>query len=117
MTELTGKLNGVDIVFIAHGGGVYTTVVPKQVTGIYILELKVTKGDWADSYSNMFVRIDFDRLNARFLDPRFKWAEGDQKNYGYRELEETLKTSEVSCITCCECIHSYTINEISCRGC
>lgn len=93
--KLRGKINGVDIALIHQGFGVYTAVIPRQVTGIYIVELHVEDNGWVDSFSHVFVRVDFRSMQVKFLNSAYTWTEGDT-SYGFRAIETPIAMKPIN---------------------
>lgn len=95
--RLIGKVNGVDIILNLLSDNVYSTIIPRHITGVYIVELHlINDNGFIDTYSNIFVRIDFQNMIIRILNTDFTWIEGKISTYGYKETKTSFYWNDTS---------------------
>jgi hypothetical protein len=82
--RLIGYIDGVEITFDFYPPNTFKAEIPKRLDGTYIVQLRAIDSAGNESnYSNVFIRIDFEKLNIQVLPLNFEY----KNNEGY-EIQE-----------------------------
>ena len=114
--QLLGKVNGVEIHFDFYPPNQFRGDVPKNLTGVYIIQLQcIDDGGNTAEYANMFIKIDFDRLKVTVL-PETYVDKINATNFDVGAMKSNVsdyRTSEVSsCFNPVARVSTYTYKEL-----
>lgn len=111
--KLVGYIDGVEISFIFSPPNQFKSIIPKKLSGIYIVELHaIDDAGNQNNYTNMLITIDFDKLTFNILKQDFLSNENkndfynaqSKKNfitieketsYGYKNLQPNYRVKEL----------------------
>lgn len=102
--QLIGYIDGIEVNFDFIPPDKFTAEIPKKMSGVYIVELHaIDAAGNTSSYSNIFIKIDFQNLKVEML----------QLNYDHKNNNEENKFNELECeFRSLELKNPYTCNEI-----
>ncbi|QZY56721.1 PF13754 domain-containing protein [Crassaminicella profunda] len=86
--KLIGYIDGVEVKFDFNPPNQFKAIIPKQLDGIYVLELHVIdQAGNRTNLTNMIVTIDFDKLMFEILEENYS-DQMLEKDYSNRNLEK-----------------------------
>lgn len=112
MVNLIGYVKGVEISFDFYPPNTYKGIIPKQVDGRYIVELRaIDEAGNISGTTDTFILIDFDKLEYKVIEESYKSIleddkyskeeialftdHSDRKKYEYDVLRRTYEVKEV----------------------
>lgn len=103
--RLIGYIDGIEVNFDFIPPDKFTAEIPKKLNGVYIVELHaIDDAGNATSYSNIFIKIDFQNLKVEILPLKHEHKNSDEE-IEFKEIEYKYRNSEID--------NSYIYNEIT----
>lgn len=103
--KLKGYIDGVEVSFDFYPPNLWKAIIPRKLTGTYILQLKVIDSAGNETnFSDLFICIDFRNMKFEILGKRYDFREKDEE-YLCIKLENNQETDAIP--------NSYVYNEIS----
>jgi hypothetical protein len=86
--RLVGLVEGVEVSFYLTAPNTFTATVPKQLDGTYIIELHLfDDAGNQTNYANVFIKIDFSKMEIQVLPKSYQYTLQDQPDYLHREIK------------------------------
>jgi hypothetical protein len=110
--RLVGYVDGVEVKFDFTPPNTFTAIIPKQLDGIYILQLHaIDESGNQTNYSNIFVNIDFQKMSFRVLDENYPYKI-DENEILSIESGSDFHFSDIPCILFREITSGYSYREV-----
>lgn len=87
--KLIGHVDGVEIRFDFYPPNLFRAIIPKHLTGKYVLELKAI--DEAGNYdfkTNIFIHVDFQSMSFRILENKYVFNANEDKLWSIEIKED-----------------------------
>lgn len=84
--KLIGYVDGIEVIFDFYPPNKFKAEIPKRIDGTYIVELHaIDDANNISNYSNIFIRIDFNKLKVEMLSPTY-FVKSDDSKFEYIQL-------------------------------
>ncbi|WP_461206935.1 Ig-like domain-containing protein [Clostridium sp. DL1XJH146] len=96
--RMVGYVNGIEVSFDFIPPNTFKAEIQKKISGQYIIQLKaIDSAGNETNYSDLFVRIDFQKMEVKILDENFRFNKNGV-NFGFSILSKDTNTKEIECI-------------------
>ncbi|MEG3040907.1 MAG: PF13754 domain-containing protein [Clostridium sp.] len=110
--KLIGCIDGIEVKFDFYPPNKFIAEIPKKIDGTYIVEFTaIDDAGNKTSYSNIFIKINFNKMNFEILKGLINKEEVE--NYNYKELSNTFEQSNlIEAISFEKLIQEYSYREV-----
>lgn len=103
---------GIEVLFDFYPPNQFKAYLPKRLDGTYIVQLKaIDEAGNEGNYSNIFIKIDFQKMTLNILPPSHSVVFDDQK-YGYLKIPLDYSPKPLNSHYASTKIQSYSFREL-----